>query len=212
MLAKGTACLALTAAAAGLCAALAGCAGGGGAHAHAAGSLAATRQAAIRQAGSQRPGHAPGSAGASAAGAAARNGTASAQAARPAGASRGPAGRQTVTARLTSGLYTDGPDGTPHYVLSFAASAGSASAGSASAGSALKGSVSFLYQDGRIATVGSYAGTLSGSGTITLALADGRAMSGSYADGHLNLAGCAATLPMAKVTGGCTFTYHGHIP
>jgi hypothetical protein len=107
-----------------------------------------------------------------------------------------------VYATLTSGLYTDAPDGTPHYILSF----------TASAGNVLSGSASFLSQDGRVATVGSYVGRLSGSGEITLTLGDGKVLSGSYTAGRLNLAGCAAALPLATVAGDCTFTYHGHVP
>jgi hypothetical protein len=103
---------------------------------------------------------------------------------------------------LTSGLYTDAPDGAPHYVLSF----------SSRGGGVIRGSVSFLYQDGRIATVGSDAGTLSGSGKITLTLSDGKTLSGTYAGGRIDLAGCAAALPLARVAGGCTFSYHGHVP
>jgi hypothetical protein len=103
---------------------------------------------------------------------------------------------------LTSGLYTDGPDGTPHYDLSF----------TSGPGGVLRGSVSFLYQDGRISTVASYAGTLSGGGKITLTLGDGKALSGRYTAGHLNLAGCAAALPLATFAGDCTFTNHGHVP
>jgi hypothetical protein len=102
---------------------------------------------------------------------------------------------------LTSGLYTDAPDGTPHYVLSF----------TSSAGNVLRGSASFLYQDGRVAAVGSYVGRLSGR-KITLTLADGKFLSGSYTADRLNLAGCATALPLATTTGDCTFTYHGHVP
>lgn len=61
------------------------------------------------------------------------------------------------------------------------------------------------------ATVGSYAGTLSGNGKITLTLSDGKALSGRYTAGRLNLAGCAAALPLATVAGGA-FTYHGRVP
>jgi hypothetical protein len=81
------------------------------------------------------------------------------------------------------------------------------------AGDALRGSVSFLYQDGRMATAGTYRGTLSGGGKITLTLASGKTLAGQYADGRLDLAGCVAALPLAStVSAGCTFTYHGHVP
>jgi hypothetical protein len=201
MRADGTACLVLTAAAAGACATLAGCASGVSAQAPAASTLTSTQQVE-----SQRPGHAARPPQASAAGTAARKGTPTAQTSQPtvapAPASHSPTSSRNVSAMLTSGLYTDAPDGTPHYVLSF----------TSSAGSVIRGSVSFLYQDGRIATVGSYAGTLSGSGKITLTLGDGKVLSGRYTAGRLNLAGCAAALPLATVAGDCTFTYHGHVP
>jgi hypothetical protein len=103
---------------------------------------------------------------------------------------------------LTSGLYTDGSDGTPHYVLSF----------TSGPGGTLRGSASFMYQDGRIAAAGSYAGTLSGRGKVTLTFAGGKALSGSYTGGRLDLAGCAAMLHLASFLGGCSFTYHGHVP
>jgi hypothetical protein len=113
-----------------------------------------------------------------------------------------PAASPNASATLTSGLYTDAPDGRPHYVLSF----------TSTAGRALRGSASFLYQDGRVSTVGSYAVTLTRSGKIILALAHGKALTGTYAAGRLNLADCTAALPLAKVVGGCAFTYHGHVP
>jgi hypothetical protein len=195
----GTAFLVLTAAAAGICVTLAGCASGVSAQATSALPSA-------RHVESQSHGHVTRPPRASAAGTTGRNGTPSARTSQPAEApapaSHLPTSGRNVSARLASGLYTDAPDGTPHYVLSFASSEGSV----------IRGSVSFLYQDGRIATIGSYAGTLSGSGKITLTLGDGKALSGRYTSGRLNLAGCAATLPLAKVAGGCTFTYHGHVP
>jgi hypothetical protein len=192
MRADGTAVLML-AAAAGICATLAGCASG---QASAPRALPATRHAE-----SQPQGHLTRPPQASAAGTAARNGTPSARTSQPAGAQPSASSRD-VSAMLASGLYTDAPDGTPHYVLSFA------SAG----GSVIRGSVTFLYQDGRIAAVGSYGGTLSGGGKITLTLGDGKALSGRYTAGRLNLAGCAAALPLATAADGCTFTYHGHVP
>lgn len=191
MRANRTAFLVLTAAA-GICATLAGCAG------------EASALPSARQAGSQPHGHGTRPPGAPAAGTPTRTGTPPAPTSQPAeaSASHPSASRRDVFAALTSGLYTDAPDGTPHYVLSFAPSSGSV----------LRGSVSFLYPDGQTATAGSYAGTMSGSGKITLTLSDGKALSGSYTPGRLNLAGCAAALPLATVAGGCTFTYHGHVP
>jgi len=197
MRADGTAFLMLTAAA-GICATLAGCASG---QASATSALPSTRHAESQPQGhlTQPQGHLTQPPQASAAGTAARNGTPSARTSEPAGAS---ASSRDVSAMLASGLYTDAPDGTPHYVLSFASTGGSV----------IRGSVTFLYQDGRIAAVGSYGGTLSGSGKITLTLGDGKALSGRYTAGRLNLAGCAAALPLATAAGGCTFTYHGHVP
>jgi hypothetical protein len=164
-----------------------GCASGVSAQAPAASTLA-------------RQGHATRSPQAPAAGTSARNDTPTAHTSQSAAT---PASSRDVSATLASGLWTDAPDGSPHYVLSF----------TSSAGGVLRGSASFLYQDGRVATAGSYAGTLSASGKITLTLGDGKALSGTYAGGRLNLAGCAAVLPLATtVAGGCTFTYHGHVP
>lgn len=201
MRAQATAFLVLTAVTAGIAATLAGCGSGGSSRPSAASALATTRQA-----GRQRHGHLTRSSQAPPARTAARNSSPPARSspptAAPAPASHPPAPRRSVVVRLTRGLYTDAPDGTPHYILAF----------TSRAGSAVRGSVSFLYQDGRISSAGSYAGTLSASGKITLTLGGGKALSGRYADGRLSLAGCTAALPLAKFAGGCTFTYHGHVP
>jgi hypothetical protein len=187
------------AAAAGICVTLAGCASGAATLAPAASSVTATRQAETQRPGHAAPGHAaPGHAArppqGSAADTAAGTGRPSAQ--------PPPASRRKVAAKLTSGLYTDGQDGTPHYTLSF----------TSGRGGVLTGSASFMYQDGRIATAGSYAGSLSGNGKVTLTFGDGKALSGKYAAGRLDLASCAAVLPMAAFLGGCSFAYHGHVP
>lgn len=200
MRAQATALLVLTAAAA-IATTVAGCGGGSSAQAPAATTLAGPQQA-----GGLRPGHPPRSSQAPPAQTTARHSspsprsTPSATRSSPP-ASQPPAPRRGVV-RLTRGLYTDGPDGTPHYVLAF----------TSSAGSAVRGSVSFLYQDGRISTVGSYVGTLSRRGKITLTLHNGQALSGRLAGYRLSLTGCAAALPLARFAGGCTFSYHGHVP
>jgi hypothetical protein len=44
----------------------------------------------------------------------------------------------------------------------------------------ITGSVSYLYQDGRIGTVGRYTGRLSSSGKLTVVFGDGKALAGAY--------------------------------
>lgn len=195
----GTAFIMLTAAM-GICATLAGCASGTGPPAQAASGLTSAPRGV-----SQPTGNVTGLPRASAPGPGSSGRTPTAQASHPAvasGSASQPAAASSHATALTSGLYTDGPDGTPHYVLSFT------SRGDGD----LRGSASFLYQDGRVTAVGSYAGTLSGSGKITLTLGDGKILSGSYTSGRLNLPDCAAALPLARATGDCTFAYHGHVP
>lgn len=189
----------LTAATAGIAATLAGCGAGASGRPSAASTLAAARQA-----GRQSPSHSARSAQAPPAQTAAQNSNSPPARSSPparALASHPPVPRRSIIT-LTRGLYTDAPDGQPHYVLAF----------TSGAGSAIRGSVSYLYQDGRISTVGTYAGTLSAGGKITLRLGDGKTLSGRYASGRLSLAGCTAALPLATLAGGCTFSYHGHIP
>jgi hypothetical protein len=189
----------LTAATAGIAATLAGCGTVSGR------PSAASTLAAAGQAGSQPRSRPARSAQAPPARTAAENSPPSARstpsATASAPASHAPAPRRNVV-KLTRGLYTDAPDGKPHYVLAF----------TSGAGSAIRGSVSYLYQDGRISTAGKYAGTLSVGGKITLRLGDGKTLSGRYASGRLILAGCAAALPLAAFADGCTFAYHGHVP
>jgi hypothetical protein len=190
----------LTAATAGIAAMLAGCGTGVSGRPSAAGTLAATGQA-----GSQSHSRPARSAQAPPARTAAENSSPPARGTPPATASapasHAPTPRRNVV-KLTRGLYTDAPDGKPHYVLAF----------TARAGSAIRGSVSYLYQDGRISMVGKYAGTLSAGGQITVKLGDGKALSGRYASGRLILAGCTAALPLASFADGCTFAFHGHVP
>jgi hypothetical protein len=187
---------------------LAGCGTGAGGRPPAASTLAATGQA-----GSPANRHPARSGQAPPAQTAARNSSSPAPSALPTAApapgsshspapgSHSPTPRRNIV-RLTRGLYTDAPDGTPHYVLAF----------TSRAGSAVRGSVSYLYQDGRVSSAGAYVGTLSASGKITLTLGRGRALSGRYTGGRLSLADCAAALPLARFAGACTFTYHGHVP
>jgi hypothetical protein len=106
------------------------------------------------------------------------------------------------TGSLASGLYTDAPDGSPHYVLAL----------SLGKGDAITGSVNFFYQDGRIGPVGQYTGELSGSGMLTITFGDGKELTGTYAQGTFTLASCRSVLAWAVNTASCTFAYHGHVP
>jgi hypothetical protein len=106
------------------------------------------------------------------------------------------------TLTLASGMYTDAPDGTPRYVFSL----------TPDAQGKISGALNYLYQDGRIAAIGQYSGALAAGGKLTVALADGKTLKGTYRAGSFVLSGCAAALPWAQNPGGCTFTYHGHVP
>jgi len=122
---------------------------------------------------------------------------------RKAAASSSPAAAASQGSALPAeGLYVDAADGTPHYVLALTRS------GSA----AIRGSVSYLYQDGRIDTIGPYTATLSTGGKLTVAFSNGRTLVGTYQSADLTLTGCASVLTLATHPGDCKFTYHGHAP
>jgi len=173
---------------AGICATLAGCGNGASTQFAVANPPAATRQAT-----SPRPSPAARVPQLRAGGTAARTTRP------PAPAGHAPPARP---ATLTSGLYTDAPDGTPHYVLGF----------TAATGSAVRVAVSYLYQDGRIAAAGSYRGTLASGGKLTLTPVRGQTLTGRYDGDRVVLDGCAAALPLITSSAGCRFAYHGHIP
>jgi hypothetical protein len=103
---------------------------------------------------------------------------------------------------LADGLYTDAADGTPHYVIAL----------DVSGTGNISGSVTFLYQDGRTQTIGSYTGKLSGGGRLRMIFAGGKALVGTYGTSQLTLTGCTSVLTWAVRPAGCRFTYHGHVP
>jgi len=105
-------------------------------------------------------------------------------------------------ATLADGLYTDGPDGTAHYVIAVGPGGHDA----------ISGSVTFLYQDGRTATIGHYTARLSSSATLAMVFTDGKALAGRYAGGKLTLTRCRSILTWAVTSSGCRFAYHGHVP
>jgi hypothetical protein len=101
-----------------------------------------------------------------------------------------------------TGLYVDGPDGEPHYVISVR-----------QAGlSALAGSVSFIYQDARTGLLSAYTAGKPRAGVMTLLLKNGTAVRATVAKHGFTIAGCARYLPFIDSPAGCTFTYHGDRP
>lgn len=117
------------------------------------------------------------------------------------GSSSRPAGTPSAAAAetLPAGLYEDGQEGTPRYVLAL----------THTAPAVIVGSVEYFYQDGRTASAGRYTGTLAGSSGMTLRFADGKAVTAIYHGTTLTITDCAAALPFATQSGACTFTFHG---
>lgn len=105
------------------------------------------------------------------------------------------------TTPLADGLYVDAPDGQPHYVLALARNRSGA----------VSGSISYLYQDGRISTIGKYTGMLASNGRLTITIG-GRTLTGTYQSTQFTLASCTRALRWATQQGDCGFTYHGHVP
>jgi hypothetical protein len=101
-----------------------------------------------------------------------------------------------------TGLYVDGPDGEPHYVISVRQAGRSA----------LAGSVSFIYQDARTGLLGAYTAGKPRAGIMTLLLKNGTAIRATVAKHGFTIAGCARYLPFIDSPAGCTFTYHGDRP
>lgn len=103
---------------------------------------------------------------------------------------------------LPGGLYVGVADGAPHYIIAL----------SLGAHDAIAGSVTFLYQDGRTATVGRYTGRMFPSGKLTLDFNNGKTMVGAYRRGMLAIANCRTVLAWSADVAGCQFSYHGHVP
>ncbi|HUN32826.1 MAG TPA: hypothetical protein VMU95_12510 [Trebonia sp.] len=79
-------------------------------------------------------------------------------------------------------------------------------------GTTISGTITYLYQDGRTGTSVRYTGQFSGGGQLTIVLASGQAMTGTYQSRHFTLGDCRRFLPTDTQPGACDFTYHGHIP
>ncbi len=101
-----------------------------------------------------------------------------------------------------TGLYVDGPDGEPHYVISVRQAGRST----------IAGSVSFIYQDARTGLLSAYTAGRPQAGAMTLLLKTGPAVRATVRPHGFTIAGCARYLPFIDSPAGCTFTYHGDRP
>ena len=103
---------------------------------------------------------------------------------------------------LRVGTYTDGPAGFPHYVVDV----------TSSTGDSVAGSISFVYQDGRTASAGTFSGRASG-GRATLTIdPQGTAATATYTSTTLVLDSCTTYLQHTASAAQCTFDLTGTSP
>lgn len=128
----------------------------------------------------------------------------------------------TTTVPLSSpvaqtGIYVDGGQGTPHYLLAL----NNGSNGNVS------GSVDFLYQDGQTSVVFTFVGTLSGAGTlatltpVSVPQNNGSAsqtpgsipsqISATLSQGNINLGECTVYLHFVQSEAACGFTFSSSV-
>jgi hypothetical protein len=98
---------------------------------------------------------------------------------------------------LPPGPYADDSNNMPHYTIAVAYR------GAAS----FQGGITFVFQDGRTESGGSYTATLLGGGRLTFRLSSGQVLAGSYRPGGFSLDGCGAALRWATQPALCQFSY-----
>jgi hypothetical protein len=101
-----------------------------------------------------------------------------------------------IVTTLPSGIYTDGPQGTPHYFITL----------TSQADGTLSGTVTFLAQDGNTPTAFTFTGTTQ-SGVATLTPSVGSAITAPYSNGQIMLGGCTSYLQFAQSNADCTFNF-----
>jgi hypothetical protein len=106
-------------------------------------------------------------------------------------------GPPPVAQVLPQGPYADDPNNAPHYTITVAYR------GPAS----FQGAITFVFQDGRTESPGSYTATLLGGGRLTFVLSSGQTLSGSYRSGGFGLDGCGTALRWATQPAMCQFSY-----
>jgi hypothetical protein len=102
-----------------------------------------------------------------------------------------------ATQDLPSGVYVDGPQGTPHYFITL----------TTNPDNTLTGTVSYLYQDGHNFQVFAFtATTQAGTATITVG-SQPEALTATFGNRTVTLDDCLTFLGLADVSTQCTFTF-----
>jgi hypothetical protein len=112
-------------------------------------------------------------------------------------ATSAPPSGPAVAQFLPQGPYANDSNSRPHYTITVAYR------GLAS----FQGAITFVFQDGRTESGGTYTATLLGGGRLTFTLSSGPALSGSYRSGGFSLDGCGAALRWATQPALCQFSY-----
>lgn len=118
----------------------------------------------------------------------------------------GPASHTSVSATpvqtptLGTGLYADGPQGTPHYYVLLRRGADLS----------VSGTLAYLYQDGTSGNLRTFTGPAEQAGAITITFNDGTLdLINDIGDGQaFEISGCLGYLSEAKTRPDCTFSVH----
>jgi hypothetical protein len=100
-------------------------------------------------------------------------------------------------ANIPDGPYADGTNEVPHYTLSVTRS------GTAT----FSGAITFVFQDGRTESGGTYRATLLAGGQLTFVLSTGQTLAGTYEGVSFILGNCGTALKEATAPDLCTFSY-----
>jgi hypothetical protein len=107
-----------------------------------------------------------------------------------------PSPSRSISSELPSGIYVNGPQGTPHYFIAL----------TDNADGTFRGTVSLLAQDGQTSAVFTFTAT-NQSGIATLTTSSGRIITGPYGAKALTLGECTAYLQFVQSLADCTFTF-----
>jgi hypothetical protein len=112
------------------------------------------------------------------------------------GGSPASSGSPSISADLPSGIYVNGPPGTPHYFIALT---------DTTAG-AFRGTVSFSAQDGQTSAAFTFTATTQ-SGIATLTTSSGRIITAPMGPKQISLGVCTDYLPFVQGLADCSFTF-----